>query len=124
MISRERIEEIVGRVEERGAAASTAAHPSPGMHPRHYSPATPLRLVEGGALPGAGRGAYLWLTHPLPAAHSEQMPADPEAYAAILYDTLHRLDEGGFEWIAVERPPSWPEWTAILDRLLRSSVKE
>jgi L-threonylcarbamoyladenylate synthase len=124
MISRERIEQIVGRVEECGPAPSSEAHPSPGMRARHYSPATPLRLVEGGALPGAGRGAYLWLTHPLPAARSEQMPADPKAYAAILYDTLHRLDERGLDWIAVERPPSRPEWAAILDRLMRSSAKE
>ena len=51
------------------------------------------------------------------------MPADAAAYAAILYQTLHRLDDRGFDWIAVERPPEWPEWTGVLDRLDRASSR-
>jgi L-threonylcarbamoyladenylate synthase len=49
------------------------------------------------------------------------MPADPQAYAAVLYETLHRLDAEGFEWIAVERPPDTPEWAGVLDRLRRAA---
>jgi hypothetical protein len=49
------------------------------------------------------------------------MPADPYAYAARLYDILHELDSGGFDWIAVERPPSDMMWAGILDRLERAS---
>ncbi len=44
------------------------------------------------------------------------MPADPRAYAAALYETLHRLDAEGLDWIAVEPPPDAPSgpasWTA------------
>ena len=80
-------------------------------------------FLSNGELPKRGRGAYLWLTQPLPADHTQQMPADAAAYAAILYQTLHRLDDRGFEWIAIERPPEWPEWTGVLDRLDRASSR-
>jgi L-threonylcarbamoyladenylate synthase len=42
-------------------------------------------------------------------------------YAAVLYETLHRLDREGLDWIAVERPPERPDWAAILDRLKRAA---
>ena len=51
MIPREEIEARIGPVEMAGAVEG--AHPSPGMHPRHYSPRTPVIL---GAPPPAGRG--------------------------------------------------------------------
>ncbi len=120
MISREQIEEVIGEIELL-AGIEAGAHPSPGLHGRHYSPLTPLFLIDGSQLPERGRGAYLWLTHPQAADHSVQMPADAVGYAAILYETLHRLDDLSFDWIAVERPPDWPEWSGILDRLKRAS---
>jgi L-threonylcarbamoyladenylate synthase len=49
------------------------------------------------------------------------MPQDPASYAAVLYETLHRLDREGLDWIAVERPPEGVEWAAILDRLERAA---
>ena len=120
MISREQIEEIVGDIELL-SSVDLDAHPSPGLHEKHYSPLTPLFLVDGSHLPERGRGAYLWLTHPHPASYSELMPADANGYAAVLYETLHRLDERSFDWIAVEQPPDWPEWAGVLDRLRRAS---
>ena len=120
MISREQIEEVVGPIEA-GAGLFEGGHPSPGLHEKHYCPITPLFLVDGTTLPARGRGAYLWLTNAQPTDHSEQMPPDAAAYAAILYETLHRLDDRGFDWIAVEQPPEWPEWAGVLDRLRRAS---
>jgi L-threonylcarbamoyladenylate synthase len=120
MISREQIEEIAGPIET-GAGLFEGGHPSPGLHEKHYCPITPLFLVDGTTLPARGRGAYLWLTNAQPTDHSEQMPPDAAAYAAILYETLHRLDDRGFDWIAVEQPPEWPEWAGVLDRLRRAS---
>jgi L-threonylcarbamoyladenylate synthase len=49
------------------------------------------------------------------------MPAEPAAYAAMLYAALHRLDARGLDWIAVERPPDTPEWAGVLDRLTRAA---
>jgi L-threonylcarbamoyladenylate synthase len=120
MILREQIEELIGPVEVSGRIENGAPHPSPGMHPRHYSPKTRLLLVTDGALP-AGRGAYLWMRRPAPAARSVQMPAEAAAYAARLYETLHALDAEGWEWIAVEKPPEAPEWVPVLDRLRRAA---
>lgn len=120
MISREQIEQIVGPVESLHGAAE-GPHPSPGLGEKHYSPLTPLFLMDGSHLPEHGRGAYLWLFQPHAAAFSRQMPAEAAGYAAALYEILHRLDEGAFDWIAVEQPPDWPEWAGVLDRLRRAS---
>ena len=122
-ISREEIEAIVGEIDI-GPLRIEGGHPSPGLHEKHYSPTTPLFLVEGDRLPGWGRGAYLWLAQPLIADHCEQMPAGAAGYAAALYEILHRLDDRGFDWIAVEAPPAWPEWAGVLDRLQRASYSK
>jgi len=115
MISKEQIEQVIGEIEF-APTPSDGAHPSPGMHPRHYSPRTPLLLH----LPSSGRGVYLWRTRPAGSAPGFQMPADPAPYAAVLYDVLHHFDDEHFDWIAVEPPPDEPAWAAIRDRLMRA----
>jgi L-threonylcarbamoyladenylate synthase len=82
------------------------------MHARHYRPRTPLYLLSAGEPPPQGHGKWLRI--------GREMPADPLAYAAALYETLHRLDTQGFDWIAVERPPETAEWAGVLDRLRRA----
>jgi L-threonylcarbamoyladenylate synthase len=103
---------LIGPVTIAGVPEGVA-HASPGMHRRHYRPATPLYLVGAGERPPAGRGAWLRM--------GREMPADPVEYAAVLYETLHRLDAQGFAWIAVETPPDAPEWAGVLDRLRRAA---
>jgi L-threonylcarbamoyladenylate synthase len=119
MATREDIERWIGKVTT--AINADGAHPSPGMHPRHYSPRTPLILVEAETPLPSGSGALLWIDADRPAARSIRMPLEPDAYGAQLYAHLHELDPLGFDWIAVERPPEAPEWAAILDRLVRAS---
>jgi len=109
MVTRQEIEAAIGPVQML-ASATEGAHASPGMHARHYSPKTPLILLERGErLPG-GRGICL------------QMPDDPRDYGVVLYERLHEADSGGWDWIAVERPPSGEEWAAIRDRLERAAA--
>lgn len=105
------IEALIGPVLH-AADPAEGAHPSPGMHDRHYRPATPLYLLAPGQPPPAGNGAHLRIGH--------EMPAEPLAYAAALYETLHRLDAQNLEWIALEQPPATPAWAGILDRLHRA----
>jgi L-threonylcarbamoyladenylate synthase len=106
---------------EQAASEADSAHPSPGMHARHYSPRTPLLLVNGpGELPGRD-GAYVWRVALGPSARSRRMPLDPVDYAAQLYRVLHELDAEGWPWIAVETPPDAPQWAAIRDRLHRAA---
>jgi len=106
-------------VERASSPSIDAAHPAPGMHPRHYSPRTPLVLSEA---PDPG-GAYVWIGHSARAAHSIQMPSTPEAYAARLYRVLHELDREGWPVISVEPPPDTVEWAAVRDRLQRAASK-
>jgi len=120
VVAQQAIEALIGPVQLAGRIENGHAHPSPGMHQRHYSPVTALVLVEDGALPAEGRGAYLWIRRPAHAARSLAMPAEAGAYGALLYDTLHQLDREGWDWIAVERPPEGGEWAAIRDRLERA----
>jgi L-threonylcarbamoyladenylate synthase len=123
-VSRSDIESVVGPVALHDQA-SGGAHPSPGMHPQHYSPKTRLVLVSDGAVPVTGRGAYLQLrSKPLHEATSVPMPVDPREYAARLYAILHELDDGGYDWIAVEAPEQTPQWEGVLDRLRRAAFDE
>jgi L-threonylcarbamoyladenylate synthase len=122
MISQADLEQVIGPVRVYSGEAAEA-HPSPGMHRKHYTPRTPLVLIDREGLP-EGRGAYLWITRTRPSARSIRMPDDAAAYAALLYDTLHELDSLGLDWIAVERPPSGIMWAGILDRLQRASANE
>jgi len=119
MISASAIEQVVGKIGVAQPVSEGAAHPSPGMRDRHYSPRTPL-VFE---IPSAGRGAYLWITRPVEGAESIRMPANAAGYAAVLYETLHRLDGEKLDWIAVETPPASAEWSGIVDRLTRASSK-
>ena len=121
MVTRDQIEGLIGSVELAGRIEES--HPSPGMHPRHYSPKTPLILVSEGRLPDQGRGAYLWISQDASAARNVPMPSDPDAYAARLYSTLHELDFEDWDWIAVENPPPDGRWQAIADRLRRAATK-
>jgi L-threonylcarbamoyladenylate synthase len=123
MVSQPMIEEVIGPIEAAPASVKgTAAHASPGMHRRHYSPSTQVILVAGGALPETGRGAYLCYSRQAAAARSVLMPPEPRAYARALYGVLHEIDAGGFDWIAVEAVPETPEWAAIADRLRRAAA--
>ena len=101
------------------AATPSAAHPSPGMHARHYSPHTPLIL----SCNPDSRGAYLWITRPAASARSIQMPVDPAGYAERLYGALHELDREALPSITVEPPPDTLEWAAIVDRLRRAASR-
>jgi L-threonylcarbamoyladenylate synthase len=111
MVSRAAIEALAGPLADPHSIAGSGSHPAPGMHPRHYSPRTPLHIAPLRPTP-SGRGYTL---------RRADMPADPAGYAAALYDTLHRVDSEGWDWIAIEPPPDTPEWSAVLDRIRRAA---
>jgi len=117
MVTREEIEALIGPVSLPNEPSPEGAHPSPGLHPRHYSPKTRLVLVKGGVLPRHGKGVYV--SHLSGAGVS--MPSQAREYAAVIYATLHNLDGEDLDWIAVETPPDTEEWAGIRDRLKRAS---
>jgi L-threonylcarbamoyladenylate synthase len=115
MITRKQIEEVIGPVAL--PQESTGAHASPGMHPQHYQPKTKLML----GVPPQGRGVYLWWSQEKPAGRAVPMPRDPETFAAILYQTLHQVDDEAWEYICIEPVPETVEWAGIRDRLTRAA---
>lgn len=110
MISKANIEAVIGPVELLQSAGD-GAHASPGLHRKHYSPKTPLILLEPGAAPPSGRGIVI------------EMPANPGEYAAVLYQRLHDADAQAWDWIAIEQPPRSEEWAGIRDRLERAAAR-
>jgi len=119
MVSREQIESLIGPVLLAGAVTGLEAHAAPGQHAKHYSPRAPLRL----GVPDEARGTvFLWWSVEGTAEFSVRMPNDPDRYAAMLYDTLHRADSLGPREIVVEPVPSGSDWAGIRDRLARASA--
>jgi L-threonylcarbamoyladenylate synthase len=110
MISQTDLEAATG-VTWKSETGLRNASESPGMHPRHYAPRTPLYVLEHGERPPAGNGRIIHLA------------PDPAAYAAALYAELHKADVEGWDWIAVEKPPDKPEWAGILDRLRKAATQ-
>jgi len=110
MVTQQEIEAVIGPIKLLGPVGE-GPHSSPGLHARHYSPKTPLILIEGGKLPSSGRGLHL------------RMPEDPRAYAAMLYEKLHEADAQGWDWIAIDEPPRTDDWSAIRDRLERAAYR-
>ncbi len=137
-IPRIELEAIIGPVAI-AREVQAGAHPSPGMHPRHYSPRTSLYLAANGKLPDQGQGQEqeqgerqgLYLRHHNPPSRANistnititihQMPQSAADYAAALYEVLHLADNRNYNWIAVDVPPSSPEWEAVHDRLRRAA---
>ena len=115
MVSRAELEAVIGPVEEGGGVGDGEAHAAPGMHARHYAPATILRV----GVPGLTSG-YLWHTREAEAEIAVRLPAEAGGYAAGLYEALHLLDAAGLEEIVVEAVPEGGEWDGIRDRLMRA----
>jgi len=125
-----------GGVPEPAAAGATPAPlPSPGLLARHYAPEAECRLFESGARAAARALAERSLAAGRPVgvlslarglgladARGREVvaPAEPAAYAAGLYEALHRLDvPGGL--VLVEDPPATRPWLAVRDRLARAA---
>lgn len=113
-ISIAELSDAVGQVVEIGPTPGPQR--SPGLHERHYSPATPVRLAHQLRYEEAG------LTFEEPQNSRQiQVSRDPAIYAAMLYFSLADLDRRGVAEIVIERPPQTPEWLAVWDRLRRCS---
>ena len=145
LITPAQLEAVVGPIKRRVPTVSTAEPnaplPAPGLLARHYAPRAPLEmnysigLHRVKALLDAGE-VVGWLCHAaglldyrrkhgevFPGLYALQMPDDPEAYAAVLYDRLHELDNLGVTRIIVDAVPNTEVWLAIRDRLQRAATK-
>lgn len=126
-----------GTVAAATAPSTGSVERSPGRSSRHYSPRTPLQIAADAAdrvaaLLREGRRVG-WMTTTADAARTRRiatspeavvvpMPADPVAYAALLFAMLHAIDKRSLDVIVVDDPPATDAWEGIRDRLLRASA--
>jgi len=130
-ISLEQLHQTIGEVRVHNSTHSSTLA-APGMLAQHYSPNTPLYLVDDVSLyipqfkvteigiicfnqfeksiPG---GQQLILSH----------NADLEEAAHNLYAAMHEMDSAGFKVILVRRFPDVGIGRALNDRLKRASIK-
>jgi L-threonylcarbamoyladenylate synthase len=132
LITAAMIESLIGPVRKRSLRIRGSPVRSPGLQEKHYAPRTPLELVcdnNGEERVRFHLRAGLrvgWLTlgppncNPPPGVRILEMPIEPEAFAARLYDALHLLDEADFDVIVAQNPPETEVWTAVHDRLSRA----
>jgi L-threonylcarbamoyladenylate synthase len=128
-----------GTLASAAVLAEDAARASPGMDARHYAPharlviaptreATVASARARADLAGEGETVGIIVRGPVSGAEGDAridlrvLPADPTAFAAALFATLHALDDAGVKTIFVEAVPAGEEWWAVSDRLTRAST--
>jgi len=140
MISIDELERVLSRSVHVADAASEHTQvgkglPSPGMMDRHYAPRTRLVLAPSepdkmtdalDELRSGGKRVAVLVRDgsDVPIAKGPdviRMPRDAASYAAALFETLHRLDDQGFDAILVERVPGGYAWGGVRDRLERAA---
>ena len=106
---------------------------APGLLNSHYAPDTRLLLRPPEELAATVREltetglrvavmAHTVAAADLPAGTNLlTMPIEPADYGRELYASLRRLDDGDFDIIVIEQPPSTEAWRAVNDRLGRAS---
>ncbi|MDP1536620.1 MAG: L-threonylcarbamoyladenylate synthase, partial [Burkholderiales bacterium] len=115
------------------AAADADAPRVSGTLEKHYSPQTPVMLMEGDliielahSLTRQGKRVAVLARTALRPLIDDLVwlaaPADAAGYAHDLYANLRELDQAGCDAILVEQPPEVAEWYAIRDRLGRAAA--
>lgn len=124
----EAIEQVIGRVEiQTGNAARPLA---PGQFPRHYSPQTPLIILEDKQNKFRENERIGLLAFKPPAKEQDfevvevlSLQGNLQEAAANLFTCLHRLDKAGLDVIFAEPVTEAGLGGAIMDRLRRASTR-
>jgi L-threonylcarbamoyladenylate synthase len=124
-ISIEALEAAIGPISR--AIDDSESPLAPGRLPQHYSPHTPIRIVDFSSVPleERSRAAGVGFVAP-PEGYGQARVLSPHASlreaAAVLFDVLHELDVLALERIDVEPVPEEGLGVAIMDRLRRASA--
>lgn len=123
---------VVPQVQARGEAEAPRV---PGSNTKHYSPSTPLSIVNSPALEEVV--AQLTADHEKVAVLALRPPRAAnkfmtwvnagrraDAYTRELYVNLRALDKAGAREILVEEVPEGEAWDAVRDRLRRAASAE
>lgn len=115
------------------AAPDASAPRVSGSLEKHYSPQTPVMLMEGDLVVELARSLMRQGKRVAVLARTSLQPVidgivwraaaqDATGYAHDLYANLRELDHAGCDAILVEQPPDVSEWYAIRDRLNRAAA--
>lgn len=122
-VTREAIEQVLGRPLVIAAPESTAAPISPGQLTSHYAPSAHLRLAATSVRPGE---ALLAFGADVPAHGGPMLNLSPSGdlaeAASNLFSALRALDADGADVIAVMPVPEQGLGAAINDRLRRAAA--
>ena len=129
----EEIESVIGKVNQNNSAGKSTDFnkvEAPGQLPYHYSPLTPLELVDNIADINldnikAGLLSFKKPSYQLPFAQIEILSetGDLREAAANLFSCLNSLDAAGLDIIFAEKVPEKTLGTAIMDRLAKAAAK-
>jgi L-threonylcarbamoyladenylate synthase len=124
-LSLEEIESIIGRVLI--SAGSSDKPMAPGQLLQHYSPRTPLKLIQAGETPiASAKTGWLGFQNPpfgFEIAEVLSQKGDLKEAAANLFAAMRRLDEKNLDLILAQPVPDQGLGRAINDRLYRASQK-
>lgn len=104
---------------------------SPGQVRKHYAPKAKVVLISTQEMEevlmrdAGGAIGYMTIcaTSTKQPKYLKKMPSSAQAYASMLFRTLHELEDASCELIYIERPQEeGGEWGGINDRLTRSSA--
>lgn len=129
----EEIEKITGMTKQNltaSGSSGSAIVESPGQMPFHYSPVTPLIIVEdvAGIKTKKSKAGILVFRRPKTDLHFAKMEilsesGDLREAAANLFSSLNNLDAAGLDIIYAERVPSTGLGMAIMDRLTKAAKR-
>jgi len=124
-LSTEDLAEVIGKVS---SPAHWGQGSSPGTASSHYSPRTPVELLDRTVInqhleAGDDQVAALLIGGTAPAGNVIVLDPDPVICARNLYSALRELDATTPNRLLVELPPPGVQWDAIRDRLQRASTQ-
>jgi L-threonylcarbamoyladenylate synthase len=124
-LSLEEIESIIGKVLVFKDSSDKPM--APGQLLQHYSPRTPLKLIQAGETPTASaKTGWLGLQNPPSGfvfVEVLSQKGDLKEAAANLFAAMRRLDEKNLDLILAQPVPDQGLGRAINDRLYRASQK-
>jgi len=125
-VTAEQLQEVIGKVTVPSINEQTI---SPGTSVKHYSPTTPVVLVDSEGISqilkaeAASVSVLCFKSTIVSQPHLViVMPDSAKEYAAYLYEALREADSKGLARIVIEIPScSTGNWAAICDRIMRAA---
>lgn len=124
-LSRAELVQVIGEVS---CTMTMEQDVSPGTGKGHYSPRTPMELLDRASIEkrmaeDTDPPAVLLLGGSTTAGNAIILERDPMVCAKGLYSALRELDATASSRLLVEKPPAGAGWDAIRDRLQRASTE-